>query len=176
MTERDDKLRIGMLFGLALTLDQLSKVLIRQMMTLGQSISVLGDILRLTYVENPGIAFGIRIGNSAIFTVLSILASIGVIVYLVTHWDEDFGVKAGLSLILSGAVGNLIDRLLFGHVADFIDMGIGSLRWYVYNIADASVVIGMVVLCYTVYFKPKKGTAVQNDTETIQEDTIREVG
>ena len=146
---------VVILFCSALVLDQITKNIVRNSMEIGQSIPVLGDILRFTYVENPGIAFGIRVGNGAIFTVLSLLASLGILIYLVTHWKEPIGIKAGLALILGGAFGNLIDRILYRKVVDFIEMGIGRYRWPVYNIADTAVVIGMVILFIAV-FKAEK--------------------
>ena len=107
---------------------------------------------------NPGIAFGIRVPNSFIFTVLSILASIGIVLFLVTHWHEGMAIKGSLALILGGAIGNLIDRLLFREVVDFIDVGIENLRWPVFNIADSAVVIGMIFLFFTV-FRTKEAKA-----------------
>ncbi|MBN2103179.1 signal peptidase II [bacterium] len=136
--------------------DQLTKHLVRDTMVPGQSIPVLGDVVRLTYVENPGIAFGIRVSHGWIFTVLSILASIGIIVYLITQWKESGWIKSSLALILGGAVGNLIDRIAFSRVADFVDIGIGTLRWPVFNVADSAVVIGMFMLFITMYMQEKK--------------------
>jgi signal peptidase II len=143
--------KVGFIFGLALLLDQLTKIVIRQTMMLHQSISVLGEFVKITYVKNPGIAFGLRVPNNTIFTILSILASIGIAVYLFTHLKEGMAVKASLALILGGAVGNLIDRLLFGEVVDFIDVGLKTLRWPVFNVADSVVVIGMFILLFTVF-------------------------
>ena len=149
-------MRVGILFGFVVILDQLTKQIIRQTMHLGDSFDVLGHVVRITYVENPGIAFGIRVGNNAVFTVLSIIASLGVLIYLFAHKDEGILMKSSLSLILGGAVGNLIDRILFKRVADFIDVGMGDLRWPVFNVADSAVVIGMVILFYTMYGSGKK--------------------
>ena len=125
-------------------------------MTLGESIPVIGQFLRITYVENPGIAFGIRVANGALFTAFSVLASVFVSVLLFTHRREKGLFRFGLLLILSGAVGNLIDRILYRHVADFIDIGIHNLRWYVFNVADSSVVIGMILLAYVVFVSDRK--------------------
>ncbi|MBN2416299.1 signal peptidase II [bacterium] len=146
---------VFILFFCSLAADQITKYAVRETMVLGQSIPVLGDFFRLTYVENPGIAFGIQIGNGAVFTVLSLLASIGIIVYLATHWHESNGMKNGLALILGGAFGNLIDRILHGRVVDFLEVGIRQYRWPVFNVADSAVVIGMIVLFITV-FKAEK--------------------
>jgi signal peptidase II len=142
--------KIGFIFGIALLLDQLTKIAIRQTMVLHQSIPVLGEFVKITYVKNSGIAFGLRVPNNTIFTILSILASIGIAIYLFTHLKEGMAIKASLALILGGAVGNLIDRLLFGEVVDFIDVGIKTLRWPVFNVADSVVVIGMFILLFTV--------------------------
>ena len=143
-------MKVGFIFGIALILDQLTKIVIRQTMVLHQSVSVLGEFVKITYVKNPGIAFGLRVPNNTIFTILSILASIVITIYLFTHLKEGMAIKASLSLILGGAVGNLIDRLLFGEVVDFIDVGLKTLRWPVFNVADSVVVIGMFILLFTV--------------------------
>jgi len=140
-----------LLFGSSLLLDQVTKAIVRQSMVVGQSIPVLGDFLHWTYVENPGIAFGIRLGDGTVFTVLSLLASLGILVYLITHWHDPKGVRIGLGLILSGAFGNLIDRICYGKVVDFIEMSVGKYSWPVYNVADAAVVIGMGILLITVF-------------------------
>lgn len=118
-------------------------------MYLGQSIEVAGNFLRITYVENPGIAFGIRVGNPLIFTILSLLASIGIVVYIIYHRNGDKILKYSLAIILGGAVGNLIDRLFVQRVVDFVDVGIRTTRWPVFNVADTAVVIGMFMLIYT---------------------------
>lgn len=137
---------IGLLIGITFVLDQLSKYYVKDTMELGQSIPVISDFVRMTYIENPGIAFGIRIGNGMLFTILSVLVSVGICVYLFTHRNEPKTIRLSLSIVLGGAFGNLADRILFGHVVDFVDVGIGSMRWPVFNVADAAVVIGMVIL------------------------------
>jgi len=147
---------VAILFIFALASDQITKYLIRETMTLGQSNPIIGDFLKFTYVENPGIAFGIQVGNGVIFTVLSLIASLGIVVYLITHWHESNGMKNGLALILGGAFGNLIDRILHGKVVDFIEVGIRQFSWPVFNIADSAVVIGMVIIFYTVFQDEKR--------------------
>lgn len=156
-------MRVGFLFGTAVILDQVTKLIVRKGMDIGESYTVLGQFLRITYVENPGIAFGIRVGNGSLFTILSLLASVGVIVYLITHWDEGIGVKASLALILGGAFGNLIDRILYRRVVDFIDVGIKNTRWPVFNLADSAVVIGMVILFWSVFMSGKKKEVDQQE-------------
>jgi signal peptidase II len=149
-------LRFGLLFAAILALDQATKFLVRNTMFPGQSIPVLGQVVKITYVENTGIAFGLRLGPGPVFTVLSILASLFIIVLLLTHRKEQPPFKAALVMILSGAVGNLIDRILFHQVADFIDLGVKHLRWYVFNVADTAVVVGMALLTYLILFSERK--------------------
>ena len=147
---------VFIIFTLVLAVDQFTKFWVRDTMFLGQSIPFLGDIVRFTYVENPGIAFGIRVTHGWIFTILSILASIGIIYYLIHQWKASGWIKSSLALILGGAIGNLIDRIRFAKVADFMDIGIGDVRWPVFNVADAAVVIGMFMLFIAMYHQERK--------------------
>jgi signal peptidase II len=151
-------LKSGILFVLLVILDQLTKALIRNAMVVGQSIPVIGNTLQLTYVENTGIAFGIPVAHPIIYIVLSIAASIGIFIYLLTHRHEGFIVQISLVLILSGAVGNLIDRILFGKVVDFVNVGFGPHRWPVFNVADSVVVIGMGFLFAMLFFVKKNSS------------------
>ena len=113
---------------------------------------------RITFVENRGIAFGIQVRTPFLYTLLSVAASIGIAIYLYRHRHESFGVTGSLTLILGGAIGNLIDRVLFRKVVDFIDIGLPNLRWPVFNVADSLVVIRMFWLfIYT--FKMERHTA-----------------
>ena len=132
---------------------------------IGTSFSVVGDFIRLTYIENPGMAFGIDFGGKMFLTLFSIAASVGIFLYLLRIRNESFIVRLSLAMILGGAVGNLIDRifygvifgtapLFYGHVVDFVDidffnlsfLGYNITRWPVFNIADASESVGVVVL------------------------------
>ncbi len=136
-----------------------------QGMSLGSSFPVLGDFLRITFIENPGMAFGIEIGGKIFLTLFSIVASIGILFYLYLMRKENLTFRLSLSFILGGAVGNLIDRVFYGvlygegalfhgKVVDFIDIdffnidlwGFHLSRFWVFNIADASVTIGVLIM------------------------------
>lgn len=138
-----------------------------QGLQLGASRPILGDFLRLTYIENPGMAFGIDIGGKLFFSLFSILASVGILIYLYRSRDEHLALRVALALILGGAVGNLIDRvfygvifqeapLFYGKVVDFIDadffnvnfFGYQLSRWPVFNVADASVTCGVILMLF----------------------------
>lgn len=144
MTARDLRL-LSVSVGVAF-LDQLTKVSARAFLRGRDPVNVLGDYVRLTYLENPGMAFGIRVGGPAFFTVFASLASLVVLIYLFRLRSERSGVRVALALVFGGAVGNLIDRLLYGQVVDFIEFGVGEFRWPVFNVADSAVTIGMILL------------------------------
>jgi signal peptidase II len=137
-------------------------------MPYGSSRPILGDLVRLTYIENPGMAFGIDVGGKLYFSIFSIIASIAIVYYLYRTRHERLGFRIALAMILGGAVGNLIDRvfygvlfdeapLFYGKVVDFFDVdffnvtiwGYHLSRWPVFNIADASVTLGVVLLLFT---------------------------
>jgi signal peptidase II len=107
---------------------------------------ILGDVLRLTLTENTGAAFGLFPGARISFIVISVLAAIGLIYANRVLRGRDPWRRLALGLILGGNLGNLVDRVRSGRVTDFIDMGIGSTRWPVYNFADVAVVAGALVL------------------------------
>ena len=142
---------IGVLLSVVFLLDQGTKLYIKHAMELGETIPVLGNFLRITYIENPGIAFGLQIGNNLIFTSLSVIVSLGIALYLFTHLHESNYMKCSLAIILGGAFGNLLDRIHYGKVVDFVDIGFQSVRWPVFNVADSAVVIGMILLFITIF-------------------------
>ena len=139
-------------------LDQWSKWAIKTSFNLYQSKPVIQDLLHFTYVTNDGMAFGLSFpGGRHVLLVMTILLTCFIIGFL---WKEKNGhplIKYGLALILSGAIGNLIDRLLYGKVVDFLDLMIGDFHWYIFNIADSSVTIGMILfIIHSIYIEQNK--------------------
>ena len=139
-------------------LDQWSKWAIKTSFNLYQSKPVIQDLLHFTYVTNDGMAFGLSFpGGRHVLLILTILLTGFIIGFL---WKEKNGhplIKYGLALILSGAIGNLIDRLLYGKVVDFLDIMIGDFHWYIFNIADSSVTIGMILfIIHSIYIEQNK--------------------
>ncbi|MFQ6674320.1 MAG: signal peptidase II [Fidelibacterota bacterium] len=135
--------------ALAVVVDQLTKHLARTLMSLHESIPVLGSFFRLTYVENSGIAFGLNFrGGPTIFTIASFVATFVILGYLWRVRDRQPSLKFSLALIAGGAVGNLIDRLLFGRVVDFFDFSVGGYHWPVFNVADSCVTVGVILFLY----------------------------
>ena len=139
-------------------LDQWSKWAIKTSFNLYQSMPVIQDLLHFTYVTNDGMAFGLSFpGGKHVLLIMTILLTGFIVGFL---WKEKNGhplIKYGLALILSGAIGNLIDRLLYGKVVDFLDLMIGDFHWYIFNIADSSVTIGMILfIIHSIYIEQKK--------------------
>jgi len=133
----------------------------------GQSINVIGDFLRITFVENSGMAFGLEVGviQKFFLTAFTFIAAIGLFYYLYKSQKRDFPLRLGLALILAGALGNLIDRafygiifnyapLLYGRVVDFIQVEFWDFTlfgntyetWPIFNIADSAVTVGVAII------------------------------
>jgi signal peptidase II len=166
-----------LLFTAAIVIaDQATKLLVKGLtipwlgiewhgMPLGTSRPILGDFVRLTYVENAGMAFGIDLGAKLFFSIFSLIASVGIVYYLFRVRSERLGFRIALAMILGGAIGNLIDRVFYGplfgdgpffygRVVDFLDVDFFDIaifnyhltRWPVFNIADASVTLGVLLV------------------------------
>jgi signal peptidase II len=145
-------------------LDQISKILIKQYWVSNdlfyEKINIFGDYLRLIFIQNPGIAFGIDTSNYHIYiTLLTIFAAIFLSYYLYQLVKENSYESLSWSFILGGAIGNCIDRVLvlipsynYHGVIDFIDIGINQYRWYTFNLADASITIGLIIYIYQTCF------------------------
>lgn len=129
-------------------LDQLTKWWVRGELTLNQPVSIVGENIRLLYIHNEGAAFGVSIGehSSTLFLILASAASILVLYLLMATPAGDRLQRFALGLILGGAVGNIIDRLRFGEVVDFIQVGVSGHYWPIFNVADSAVTVGAVLL------------------------------
>lgn len=125
-------------------LDQIIKYWALNYLQVVESIPVINNIFNLTYLENRGAAFGMLQNNQTIFIVVAAIASCYGIYYLHTKKMNNIG-KIGIILVISGAIGNLIDRVRLGFVVDYLDFHI---IWnYVFNLADCFVVVGTILLC-----------------------------
>ena len=138
---------------LALILDQGSKFSVSRWMKLEGSIPVVGDLIRLTYIRNPGAVFGLTFGGRPLHLILSLIALALVAAMLRKTPAGELRAQAGLSMVLGGALGNMIDRVRLGEVIDFIDVGVGGHRWYTFNVADSFVTVGAFVLMISYAFQ-----------------------
>ena len=146
--------------GTVVVLDVFTKMWAMNSLTFGYPVPVLGDFFRLTYTHNPGAAFGINVGEQSrlFFLVLSVLALVVLgIIYRSTPARDRVRLLA-VALVSGGAIGNIIDRIRFeAGVVDFLDVGIGTHRWPIFNVADMAVSTGAVLLLISFYFEEKDG-------------------
>lgn len=131
--------------------DFITKAYISSTMSLHESFVVVGGLLNITYVRNPGAAFSFladapAIFRSIFFTSVTVFAIVLALYYIAKSKIEEPLMIFSLSLILSGAVGNLIDRVRFGEVIDFIDVYISSYHWPAFNVADSAITVGAVIM------------------------------
>jgi len=159
-----NKLKIFIIPGIVILLDQTTKFIVKKYLVLGESIKVIGNTVCFTYIENLGMAFGIKIDNVKIFTFLSLIVTVFIFYYLYKIRKKRFFYRFPFSLILGGALGNLIDRVTFGRVVDFVDVDIPDIsipsldlfffntpkfelyRWPIFNLADTAITVGMIIL------------------------------
>lgn len=133
--------------AVVVVIDQATKAYVVAGYPLGGPVQVIGDWIRIWYIQNAGALFGMFQEQALLFGLVSI-AVVGVIVWLHGKTSRSGGwlAAAGLGLLLGGAIGNMIDRFRLGYVVDFVDLGIGDWRFFTFNVADACIDIGIVVL------------------------------
>jgi signal peptidase II len=136
-----------------LVLDQLTKMIVDGAMSLHQSIPIIEGFFNLTYVRNTGAAFGIFAGSHEAFRLpflilVSVLALGFVAVMLKRLHNEEKGLISALSLIIGGAIGNLVDRVLYGEVIDFLDFYWSNYHWPAFNVADSCITIGVLITLF----------------------------
>ncbi|MEI7484305.1 MAG: signal peptidase II [Ignavibacteriota bacterium] len=165
-------------------------------MTLGSSKEVFGNFFEITFIENPGMAFGIELGGKLTLSIFTLLATFLIIYFIFKNRNESFYLRLSLAFILGGAVGNLIDRLFYGvmygyaplfygKVVDFFHFNIPEFNlfgksfysWPIFNVADISVTAGflMILLGYNKIFK-KQSAAIDTDSTQLNSDISVENG
>ncbi len=199
----DTYLRVLYISLIVVIIDQLTKLKVKGIkiptlginvdgMTLGSSINLIGDFFKLTFIENPGMAFGIEFGGKLTLSIFTLLATFLIIYFIYKNKNEGFYFRASLAFILGGAIGNLIDRLFYGaiygyaplfygKVVDFFHFNIPDFNlfgktfysWPIFNVADISVTIGflMVLLGYSKIFN-KKSADESNGTLSSEENSV----
>jgi signal peptidase II len=141
--------------GSTVLLDQVTKEIVRHAFSLHETLQVIPGFFAFTHIRNTGGAFGLLAGEATqgrtlFFLVVYVLA-LGIIFWFYARTAPDNPwVNAALAMILGGALGNLIDRLRFGHVVDFLDFHIGTVHWPAFNVADSAISVGVGILCFFV--------------------------
>jgi signal peptidase II len=151
--------------GLVVLLDQLTKGLVAQKITLHDSIDVVPGLFRLTHVQNQGAAFGLFSDSPSEWKVAMLilfsLAALAVVSALL--WKNGNALNAtaiALSLVFGGALGNLWDRVANGKVIDFLDFYVGSHHWPAFNVADSAIVVGALLLLGEIFLAPQEEKAI----------------
>ncbi|MEO0223449.1 MAG: signal peptidase II [candidate division WOR-3 bacterium] len=136
-------------------IDLLTKFWVLHNMPYMKPVNIIGDLLRFTLVLNPNTAFGISLGESFPYAYVAIALAI-LVAYLLIRENDNFS-KLMYALILGGAIGNITDRIINGAVVDFVDIGVGNLRWFTFNLADVYVSLGIMGLILRGLFAKNEG-------------------
>ncbi|WP_347860654.1 signal peptidase II [Salimicrobium sp. PL1-032A] len=147
------------LYGLSfliIAIDQITKWLVAVMMDVGERIPVIDSFLYLTSHRNEGAAWGILQGQMTFFYIITVIIVAFLIYYLHTYGKESKVSGVALALLLAGAIGNFIDRLFRKEVVDFVDVYIGSYDYPIFNVADASLTIGVILFLVATFIEEKK--------------------
>jgi signal peptidase II len=140
--------------GTILVLDLASKLVVQRVLPPYRPIPVLGDFFRLTYIYNPGAAFGLHLGDGSRYIFLGLaLVAVVVLFFMYRSTPRHDRLRLwSISAVTGGALGNVIDRIRSPRgVVDFLDVGIGDLRWPVFNVADMAVTIGAILLAVSLW-------------------------
>jgi len=149
--------------AVTITLDQLTKAIVRSKLAFIGMTEVIKGFFELSYTENSGAAFGTFHGRNGVFIVVSLIAIIFIFFYF-KRYKENIWMTVSLGFILGGALGNLVDRIFFGFVTDFLRVRIWfvhSFWWPIFNVADAGVTVGAIMLIIILFkdsYKIEKST------------------
>jgi signal peptidase II len=137
--------------AIVVAVDQLTKAIIRQVLPLGESRSIIPELLDLTHVHNTGAAFGLLNATDFPYKPIVMIAIAAIALVAIAAYATQLGfhermARFGLALILGGAFGNLIDRAVAGHVVDFVDVYWGSTHFWAFNVADSAITIGAILV------------------------------
>ncbi|MGN1358759.1 MAG: signal peptidase II, partial [Bacilli bacterium] len=127
-------------------LDMVSKYIVSRLLIVNESVMVIKNFFNITYVRNTGAAFSIFSGNTFLVMIVSFIIIIGIILYISKNKPSNKMEKVAYSLILGGAIGNFIDRVIYGYVRDFIEIDIFGWDYPIFNLADVFVVVGVILL------------------------------
>ncbi|MBI3810758.1 MAG: signal peptidase II [Nitrospirae bacterium] len=147
--------------GTVLVLDQITKAIIQKTMPLHESIPVVRGIFSLTYIRNPGAAFGLfaEHGNGlrmVFFATISVVAILFLGSLFVKTPNEARLGRLSIAMVMGGAMGNLVDRLRYGEVVDFLDFYVGSYHWPAFNVADSCISVGVALMIWTFILEDRR--------------------
>jgi len=152
---------LGFVAGGIILLDQITKAYIHHAFHLYESLPIIPDLFSITYIRNPGAAFGLFAQQeerfrSILFSAVSVIALLLLATMIYQTPKEERGQLSALSLLIGGAIGNILDRIRMGEVIDFLDFYIGTHHWPAFNVADSAITIGVTLLMLQLLINKKK--------------------
>ena len=154
--------RLLLVAGVAIAvfaLDRVTKAWVSENIPLGTARPVVGDYVRIVHAQNTGAAFGLLPERTTLLSVLSVVAVLAIVYYYRQIASSSWLVTATLGMQLGGAAGNLVDRVRQGFVVDFIDVGIGDVRFWAFNVADSSIVVGIALVTFALWREERRAQA-----------------
>ena len=139
--------------------DRITKTWVAESLPLNQPRQVVGDYVRIVHAENTGAAFGLLPERTTLLSILSVVAVLAIVYYYRQIASSSWLVSATLGMQLGGAAGNLVDRVRQGFVVDFIDVGIGDVRFWAFNVADSSIVVGIALVTFALWREERRAQA-----------------
>jgi signal peptidase II len=137
-------------------IDRVTKAWVSQNIPLGTARPVVGDYVRIVHAQNSGAAFGLLPERTTLLSVLSVVAVLAIVYYYRQIASNSALVSATLGMQLGGAFGNLLDRVTQGYVVDFVDVGIGDVRFWAFNVADSSIVVGIILVTLALWYEERR--------------------
>jgi signal peptidase II len=148
---------VGIVAVVVFALDRITKAWVEQSIPLSEARPVVGDYVRLVHTQNSGAAFGLLPERTTLLSVLSVVAVLAIVYYYRQIASNSALIAATLGMQLGGAFGNLVDRVGQGYVVDFVDVGIpGGWRFWAFNVADSSIVVGIFVVTFLLWQEERK--------------------
>lgn len=140
------KIKIIILSGIFLLIDIIVKLLVANKLVLNESIKIIDNFFYITYVKNTGAAWSILSGRQTFLIIISLIIIFLLIAYLIRKKEYKKLEIIGYSMLISGSIGNLIDRIVYGYVIDYLNFYIFNYNYPIFNIADVCIVIGIILL------------------------------
>jgi len=148
--------RVVLVAGVAVVvflIDRVTKAWVSDNIPLGTARPVVGDYVRIVHAQNTGAAFGLLPERTTLLSVLSVIAVLAIVYYYRQIASNSALVSATLGMQLGGAFGNLLDRIAQGYVVDFVDVGVGDIRFWAFNVADSSIVVGIILVTLALWYE-----------------------
>jgi len=156
--------RLLLVAGVALAVfvaDRITKTWVVENIPVGTARPIAGDYIRIVHAQNTGAAFGLLPERTTLLSILSVVAVLAIVYYYRQIASSSWIVSATLGMQLGGASGNLRDRVAQGYVVDFVDVGVGDIRFWAFNVADSSIVVGIVLVTAALWFEERRASATK---------------